>query len=117
MTGKRFSTDDGWGRDPSVQGMRRVFAMMEEKQREFLATMGISPLDSRFRAWRQNALRFFEEAWGKAAGRGENLGERRLADLYCACFACILEKAGLSVPPSAFPSDEGAIRIARDVLK
>ncbi len=117
MTGKRISPDDAWGRDPSVQGMRRIFAMMEERQREFLATVGISPLDVRLRAWRQNALRSFEEAWSQAARGGASLGERMVADLYCACFACILEKAGISVPPSALSSNEGVLRIARDVLK
>ena len=122
VRGRGASSEDEWGRDPSVQGMRRIFALMEETQRGILVALGLSPLDRRLRVWRENTLGLFEKTWGQAAERGPRLGERQVADLYGACFAHILGKAGLSVPPSAFSGDAEAIGDAegipaRDILK
>jgi hypothetical protein len=100
------AVEDQWGRDPSIQSMRRVFAGMEKTQTELLENLRISPLDQRLRLWRQNALRLFEQQWEQTTRRGSSLGERQVADLYCACFTGILEKAGIPVPPAVIPTDE-----------
>jgi hypothetical protein len=121
MRQKESAADDDWGRDPAVQGMRRVFAMMEETQREILAALGMPPLDRRLRVWRENTLRLFEETWGKAARGGSSLAEQQVADLYGACFVHVLGKAGISVPPSALPSNGRAdgefARLTKELLK
>ena len=98
--------DDKWGRDPSVQSMRRVFVMMEQAQKEILGVLRISPLDQRLRLWRQNALRFFEQEWNHTTRQGHHLDERQIADLYSTCFAGILEKAGIPLSPASIPSNE-----------
>ncbi len=100
------SVDDKWGRDPSIQSMRRVFAGMEKTQTELLETLRISPLDQRLRLWRQNTVRLFEQQWNQTTMRGHSLGERQIADLYYSCFTSILAKAGIPVPPSVIPPDE-----------
>jgi hypothetical protein len=103
-----LSTDDKWGRDPSIQSMRRVFAEMEKTQTELLRILGISPLDYRLRLWRQNALRLFEQQCSQTAMRGYRLDERLMADSYHSCFMSILGKAGIPVPSAARPVDEEA---------
>lgn len=113
----RGNGNNDWGRDPAIQSMRLVFAMMEETQGTVLRALGMSPLDRRLRVWRENTLRLFEQTWGQAAKRGHSLDERQVADLYGACFAHILGKAGISVPPSAHPYDEAVIRLAGEILK
>ena len=100
------AVDDQWGRDPSIQSMRRVFAGMEKTQTELLENLRISPLDQRLRLWRQNALRLFEQQWEQTTRLGNSLGERQVADLYITCFIGILEKAGIPVPPAVIPPDE-----------
>jgi len=117
VQGRGVSSDDEWGRDQSVQGMRRVFALMEETQRGVLGTLGLSPLDRRLRVWRENTLRLFEKTWGQAAESSHHLEERQVADLYGACFVHILGKAGISVPTSALSGDAEVIRLAGDILK
>jgi hypothetical protein len=99
-------TDDQWGRDPSIQSMRRVFAGMEKTQIELLENIRMSPLDRRLRLWRQDALRLFEQQWKQTTRRGYSPGERQITDLYRACFSGILEKAGIPVPPPAIPPEE-----------
>lgn len=116
MKGRGDSTDDKWGRDPQVQGMRRIFALMEETQRGILGALGLSPLDRRLRAWRENTLRLFEKTWSQAAEKGRRLGERQVADLYGVCFVRILGKAEISVPPSTFSGDAEAVRLVDDIL-
>jgi hypothetical protein len=100
------SVDDKWGRDPSIQIMRRVFAGMEKTQTVLLATLRISPLDQRLRLWRHTALRRFEQQWNQSTRRGAGLGENQIADLYCACFTGIMEEAGIPVSSPVIPSDE-----------
>jgi oligoendopeptidase F len=104
--GTGSSVDDKWGRDPSIQSMRRVFAGMEKAQTELLETLRISLLDHRLRLWRQSALSLFEQQWHQTTRRGYRLDESQITDLYCSCFTNILEKAGIPAPPAGIPSDE-----------
>jgi hypothetical protein len=98
--------DDKWGRDPSIQSMRRVFAGMEKTQTELLETLRISLLDHRLRLWRQNALSLFEQKWNQTTRRGYSLDESQIADLYCSCFISILGEVGIPASSSVIPSDE-----------
>lgn len=110
IIGTASSVGDKWGRDPSIQSMRRVFAQMEQTQTELMETLRISPLDQRLRLWRLNALRLFEQEWDQATIRGHSLGESQIAALYCACFTSILEKAGVTVPPSSVIPPHGEVK-------
>jgi hypothetical protein len=61
---------DEWGRDPSVQAMRKVFKGMEKSLEEILGKLDISPYDHRIRGWLEKALAKFEGAWGVANQMG-----------------------------------------------
>jgi len=102
----RSPEDDTWGRDPSIQSMRRVFAMMEKGQTEILAALFISPLDQRLRRWRQSALHLFEQKYKQTTDRGSRPNERQMTDLYCDCFVSILGKDDIPVSSSFIPPNE-----------
>ena len=51
---------DEWGRDPSVQAMRKVFKGMEKSLEKILGQLDISPYDQRIRGWLEKALAKFE---------------------------------------------------------
>jgi hypothetical protein len=103
---------DEWGRDPSVQSMRRVFSSMEEAQRELLLRLNISVLDRRLRRSREQALELFERTWPKAARRGM-MGEEVAAPLYLHCLAQSLRMAGVEVPEELLPKDEKVIHLLK----
>ena len=103
---------DEWGRDPSVQSMRRVFSSMEEAQRELLLRLNISVLDRRLRRSREQALELFERTWSKAARRGMT-GEEVAAPLYLHCLAQTLRLAGVEVPEELLPKDEKVIHLLK----
>lgn len=91
------ATDD-WGKEPSVQAMRRIFRAVEEAQKSFLTGLGFSPLDPRLRTWRERARGAFESAWSRAARLGATVGEGEAAALYLHCLGKILEAEGIHVP-------------------
>ena len=105
-------SQDEWGRDPSVQSMRRVFSSMEEAQRELLSCLNISVLDWRLRRSREQALELFERTWSKAARTGM-VGEEVAAPLYLHCLAQSLRLAGVEVPGELLPKDEKVIHLLK----
>jgi hypothetical protein len=108
---------DNWGRDPSVQIMRRVFNRMEEVQGELLRHLCVDPFDTRLRKWRNNALQCFERAWVHAANRGIHLGEEKAAATYVHCLARTMVSEGISVPLEALPNDEDVQMLLEGVLQ
>lgn len=93
-----MATTEDWGKDPTVQAMRRVFHAMEEAQKVFLERLDVSPLDPRLRSWRERARVAFESAWSKAARLGNFFGQREAAALYLHCLGKILEADGIDIP-------------------
>lgn len=85
---------DDWGRDPAVRQMRRIFAVMEEGQRELLRRAGLSALDPRLRQWRQQALDLFHRAWARGSSVG---GPEGAGEVYTRCLAEVLVAEGLRV--------------------
>ena len=79
--------EDEWGRDPSVQSMRRVFSFMEEAQHGLLSRLNISRFDRRLRSIREKALGLFEQAWPLAVRHGMMMSEKDAAPLYIYCLA------------------------------
>jgi hypothetical protein len=100
------SGSDEWGRDPSVRAMRRVFAAMEEAQKEFIRKVGLSPFDPRLRRWRERALVAFEASWVRAARGGIELSETEAGALYVQCLGKIMTKEGMNVLPEILPESE-----------
>ncbi len=96
---------DEFGRDPSVQGMRRVFAAAEAAQGRLLQELNISRFDKRLRQWRKMTLHVFEQNWARAARYGTTLTEKDLGDLYVHCLAKVMETKGTVVPERALPGN------------
>lgn len=97
--GKGFMTNrDEWGRDPAVQEMRRLFREMEDRQKEFLAGLGLSWRDPRLRPWRSRALDGFNRAWLAGGRRGIPMDPAKAGDIYLACLAKALRADGVVVP-------------------
>jgi hypothetical protein len=99
---KKEEFQDEWGHDPSVQMMRRIFARMEEAQKDLLEGLKFSPLDGRLRRIRESALHLFEKAWPQAQRVGLTKGEEDVATLYLHCFVKMLNREGIKVPPESF---------------
>jgi predicted trehalose synthase len=106
---------DDWGKDPSVQAMRRVFRAMEDAQASLLDRLCVSPFDSRLRSWRERARIAFEATYVLAASAGLGPGKEEAADLYIRCLGRILVADGLEIPEKILPRSEGLERILGEV--
>jgi hypothetical protein len=109
------SIQDEWGRDPSVQSMRRVFSFIEAAQQALLLCLNISFFDWRLRRSREQALELFERTWAKAVRKGM-IGEKEAAPLYLHCLARTLRLAGVEVPEELLPRDEKIIAFLKKEL-
>jgi hypothetical protein len=108
---------DDWGRDPSVQRMRRVFARMEESQRDLLERLKLSPLDERLRRVRELARNLFERAWPLAERKGLTQSEEDAATLYLHCFVKILNWERIKTPYDLFSGDEKILRFLSEKFR
>jgi hypothetical protein len=113
---KKMPFEDGWGHDPSVQSMRRVFSFMEEAQQELLGRLNISLFDQRLRRARKQALELFERAWPLAVRKGMMMNEKDAAPLYIHCLAKALSLVGVEVPNELLPMDDKIIRFLQKEL-
>lgn len=105
---------DEWGRDPSVQRMRRLFRAMEEAQASLLDRLRVSPFDFRLRSWREGARIAFESACGRAARAGVDLEKEETAGLYLRCLVKIMNAEGLEVPKDILPQNARLERILEE---
>jgi hypothetical protein len=112
-----MSQRDDFGRDPAVQAMRRTFSAMENAQQKLLEAVALPRLDRRLRVWRDQALRLFEQAWGRAQSRGLVGSEEDVTTLYLICLACILERGRVSLPAGAAPQNQKLEEVVRESLK
>jgi hypothetical protein len=101
-----MGVQDDWGRDPSVQSMRRVFARMEIIQKDLLISLKISPLDHRLRRSREEGRDLFERVWPMATRKGITASEEDAAVLYAHCLAKTLTRNGIRVLPGDLPNNE-----------
>jgi len=108
---------DDWGRDPSVEMMRRVFSRMEVVQEEFLKHLNIAPLDARLGHWRQTALGCFERSWVYAARRGIHFEEEKAAAVYIHCLAQAMVLEGINIPQGALPQDQDIEMLLTEALR
>jgi len=111
-----MTDDDTWGRDPRIRYMRTVFAAIEGAQKEFLRTLGISPVDPRLRRFRDVALAFFERSWVAAMRRGVETGDDSAAAMYIFCLARALSMKGVEVPDASLPGNGELKRLVDEVL-
>ena len=109
-----MNLQDDWGRDPSVQRMRRIFKGMEIVQKKLLDDSNISPFDLRLRKIREKARILFDQAWVLGIRQGIVEHEEDAVSLYTHCLARSFRLEGIEVPREVLPNDE---RIARLIQK
>jgi hypothetical protein len=116
MKGELMNREDKWGRDPSVQVMRRIFKHMEMNQEALLRSSNISPFDTRLRHWREKALESFEKSWEYAAKYGFELNEESAAVLYSHCLVRAIIEEGAGPAVEMLPKDEKIEMLLREAL-
>jgi len=107
---------DEWGKDPSVQIMRRIFKEMEKAQHELLERLDIIPYDLRIRRWREQALALFERAWGVANRMGITMDEQSASLVYFHCLARVLGAERINIPAGILPEVKSMARILEEVF-
>jgi hypothetical protein len=107
---------DEWGKDPSVQILRRVFKGMEEAQHELLKRLDITPYDRRIRRWREQALALFERAWGAANRMDITMDEHTASLVYVHCLAKIISAERINIPPGILLEVKSIERIFKEVF-
>ena len=111
-----MSDRDEWGKDPSVQVMRKVFRAMEHDHQALLKRLDIAPYDQRLGKWREQTLALFERAWGVADQLDVTMDEQTAAALYCMLFAKIVEVSGITIPADIFPPEGNVGRLMQAVF-
>ena len=109
-----MNTDD-WSRDPQVQYIRRLFAGMETAQKDFLMTLGLSPLDPRLGPWRQAALILFEKVWAQAARCHTALEEKDIVQVYMHSLGAVLSAQNMTIPEGLLSPDETISKWIKEV--
>ena len=107
---------DEWGKDPSVQFMRKVFKEMEKVQQELFKRLDIIPYDSRIRRWRDQALALFERAWGIANRMGISMDEHTASLVYVHCLSKVMRAERINIPPGILPETKNVERIFKEVF-
>jgi hypothetical protein len=105
---------DEWGCDPSVRRMREVFVWMEKAQAGLMKSLAISPLDTRLRHAREEALTCFERTWPVAARRGLVGTEAEVASLYLHCLSRGMRLSGIEVPRDLPQRNEEIVRLIQE---
>ena len=102
---------DEWGRDPSVEAMRRVFQAMEKTLDDLLEQLDISPLDHRIRGWLEQALAKYERAWGEASRMGVRMDEKLAPAVYTHCLVKVIGSEGIKIPESLLAVEKDVERV------
>lgn len=108
---------DEWGRDPSVQFMRKVFKAMEQSLEKIREKLSISPYDHRIRPWLEKTLEQFERSWAIASQLGITMDEKTASALYAACLVKVIGSAGIQIPEGLLAEHKAAESLIREVLK
>lgn len=111
-----FSHDE-WGYDPSVQMMRRIFALMEKAQGEMLERLSISPFDPNLRRVRSRARDFFEETWPIAMRKEIVSDDQETVRLYLCCLRHAMRLNGVRISDQAFSQDERIEQFLKETLR
>ena len=107
---------DDWGRDPSVQAMRKVFKAMEKSLDETLKQLDISPYDSRIRGWLEKALAKFERSRGVAHQMGIRMDEKMAPAVYARCLTRVIVSEGFEIAQGLLPEEKEAERLMQAVF-
>ena len=107
---------DKWGRDPSVQAMRKVFSSIERDQNAFLHRHQVSFFDERIRRWRDKALVIFEKMWGHASQKGIPVDEQRATDIYIFSLARVMSSDNMKISEEMLPKDRELEEIFKETF-
>ena len=108
---------DEWGRDPSVQAMRKVFEAIEKSLAKILERLNISPYDDRIRGWLEETLAKFERAWGLAHQMGIPMDEQTAPAVYVRCLAKVINSEGIELPQDLLPQQKAAEQVIDAVCR
>jgi hypothetical protein len=108
---------DEWGHDPTVQRVRRLFALMENEQDALVKQLSLSPIDSRLHDSRKTALRLYEEACSQAAAKRLAWDETTYAAVYINCLLRVLEKRGIRIPDKVLETHQRHADLLREGLE
>ena len=108
---------DDWGKDPAVQGMRKVFKGMEKSLEEILERLAISPYDHRIRGWLEKALAKFEQSWSLAPQMGISMNEEKAPAVYAHCLAKVMGAEGVEIPEGTLPEKKQTQKLIDEVFK
>ena len=111
-----MGSTDKWGRDPSVQMMRKVFKRIETAQDAFLNRLSVSTFDPRLRPWREKALVLFERSWGRASRLGVGMDQEKAAGIYMHCLAQVIRSEGFEIPTDALPENREMDMLLKEVM-
>lgn len=106
-----------WGRDPAVRQMRRVFAEMEKNQEIMLNQAGIKPFDDRLRSIRETARNLFDKTAARAAGKGIQLTDDVMINIYKICLQQALMTAGITITADRLPDDRTLRDLVHEVFR
>lgn len=88
---------DEWGRDPSIQRMRKIFSAMEELDRALIKSTDTSPFDTRLRAIRAMSLELFEKSYAHGLSKGVQPDNLFILELFRHCHVTSFTKHGITV--------------------
>jgi hypothetical protein len=108
---------DEWGHDPTVQQVRRLFALMENEQDALLKQLNLSSLDTRLHDSRKTALRMYESACSQAAAKRPAWDETTYAAVYINCLIRVLEKRGIQIPDDVLEAHQRHADVLREVME
>jgi hypothetical protein len=106
-----------WGRDASVQAMRKVFKGMEKSLEEILGQLDIAPYDPRIRGWLEKALAKFETSWVVANQMGIIMNEKIAPVIYTHCLTKVIGCEGIEIPEGILTEEKDTARLIHEVFK
>lgn len=107
---------DEWGHDPTVQRVRRLFALMESEQDSLLKELELPSSDTRLRHCRETALGMYEKACGHAAAKRLAWDENAYAAIYIGCLLREMEKRGIRIPDRVLATHRHHTDLLQEVL-
>lgn len=109
--------NDNWGRDPSVQRLRHIFANMEQVEKDMLDRAGVTLFDSRLRHVRDAALSLFENSSALASEKRVPLGETAVIELYAICLGKILSDVGIESSAAVLSDRRTLLEIVEEAAR
>ena len=108
-------TMDEWGKDPSVQSVRRLFGLFEREYDRLLKELNLSSLDARLRPAREGALRLYGRACSLAAAKRLGWDEKTHAAVYMECLVLVLSRQGIPIPEGVRQAHQAHGDLLREV--